>query len=152
MSRRLAVLALLAAVALPLYADYNGVERALRARLGAPTSIPFFGLVRATLHLGAPDGVHDLQLAVFEHKTMPAEDVARILRREAPDFKPMVRVWSSRSGEWTFIYMRPAPRGRIEMLIVTHDSDTVLLRMDLDAEAFAREVGEPRQATQLARR
>jgi hypothetical protein len=63
-----------------------------------------------------------------------------------------VQVRSTRGkGEWTCIYARPAGQ-HIEVLVFTHDKeDTVLVRAEVDAETFAREVHERKTLTAMAR-
>ena len=146
--RTLIALSLL--IALPLYADFNSIERALRARLGAPTWIPFLGLARVASNVVHPDGVHDFQLAVFEHGKLDGREAALILSREAQGFSQVVH--SRSRDEWTLIYCRPIGNERVEMLILTSDaSETVLVRCDLDADAFARSMDNPEKLASLGR-
>lgn len=146
--RTLIALSLL--IALPLYADFNSIERALESRLGSPTWIPFLGLARVASNVVHPDGVHDFQLAVFEHGTLDGREAALIMSREARGFSQVVQ--SRSRGEWTFVYCRPAVNGRVEVLILTSDAtQTVLVRCDVDAEAFARSMDKPETLASLGR-
>ena len=146
--RTLIVVSLL--IALPLYADFGSIERALRAKIGAPTWIPGLGFVRFASNIVHPDGVHDFQLAVFEHGGMDGEEAAQLLSREAAGFTQLVHVRSRR--EWTFIYSRPGKGDRMELLILTSDREqTVLVRCDLDAEAFAKSMDRPERLASIGR-
>lgn len=137
-------------IALPLYADFNSIARALRSELGSPTWIPFLGLARVGSNVVHPNGVHDFQLAVFEHGRFDGHQAALLLSREAPGFSPMVRAQSR--GEWTLIYSRPSENGRVELLILTSDAhETVLVRCDLDAATFARSMDKPETLASVAR-
>jgi hypothetical protein len=70
-----------------------------------------------------------------------------------PGFKPLVRVWSRKSSEWSFIYAKPSKNGRIELMVLAHDDEeTVLVRVEVDANIVARELGEPRNVSRVARR
>ena len=134
---------LLLLVALPAAADFRDVERDLRSRLGSPTYIPMLGLARFATWIVHPKGVHDFELTVWDEKPAAIEgaDLERtLLRGLSRDFQPLVRVRSKK--EWTFIYARP--RGdRFEMMLLTHDdSDTVLVRADVDAEELARTIND----------
>jgi hypothetical protein len=155
MTRRLlAALTLVLCCTLPLHGDFRSLDRALRDHLGDPVWIPFSGLARFATWVARPDGVRDFQLTVFEgkrHASIDGAEVERLLRAEAPEFRPMVHVRSDKRGEWTFIYTRPAGRDLIEMLIVTHDDDTVLLRLEMDVDTFARECGSPAKMARLAK-
>ena len=68
MTKRLAVGALLLTLVAPqAFADFSHVARALERRLGTNrTWIPFLGVARALVRTVHPNGVHDVQLAVFE--------------------------------------------------------------------------------------
>jgi hypothetical protein len=146
--RMLMVVSLL--IALPLYADFRSIERALRTRLGEPTWIPFLGLARVASNVVHPKGVHDFQLAVFEHGRLDGEEAALLMSREAAGFTRLVHARSR--GEWTFVYCRPGAAGRVELLILTSDaSETVLVRCDVDAQTFADEMDEPETLARAGR-
>lgn len=141
--RRFVAPILLLLVALPAAADFRGVERDLRSRLGSPTYVPFMGVVRFATWIAHPKGVHDFQLTMWEESAAAIDgaDLEKtLLRGLAPGFQPLVRVRAK--GEWTFIYARP--RGdRFEMMLLTHDSsDTVLIRADVDAEELSRTIND----------
>jgi len=149
MNKRLLVVASLL-IALPLYADFNSIERALRTHLGSPTWIPFLGLARFASNVVHPKGVHDFQLAVFDHGQFDGREAAQMMSREAAGFRPLVHARSRH--EWTFVYARPNESGRVELLILTSDSSqTVLVRCDVDADQFARSMNEPKHLASMAR-
>jgi hypothetical protein len=155
MNKRLLIAALLIAVAAPLYADFNSIERALTVRLGEPTYIPLLGLIRLGTWVVHPKGVHDIQLAVFEgpRHGFDSVEIERIVSREVPKgYSPLVRT-RSRNGECAFIYARP--RGdRVELLVVAHDAgdgDTTLIRVDVDAVRVAREMGDAHAMVRIAK-
>ena len=160
MNRRLAAAALLllTAVALPLHADFASIARAIDAQDGVNRVwIPFLGIARVAVRVIAPEGIHDFQLATFEGTDdLDPRALHDILRAKiGAGFVPLVQVWSRKSKEWSFIYARPSGRGdRLELVILTHDnSDTVLVRVDVDANMIARELrDEPRGVTNMARR
>ncbi|HEY4641167.1 MAG TPA: hypothetical protein VII75_07460 [Thermoanaerobaculia bacterium] len=137
-------------VTLPLYADFGAIERALRAKMGRPTWIPGLGIARLASNIVHPEGVHDFQLAVFEHGRMDGEEAAQLMSREAVGFTQLVHARSRH--EWTFIYSRPGKGDRVELLILTSDRDeTVLVRCDLDAEAFGRSMDRPERLASVGR-
>lgn len=145
MTKRLILILVLVLVAMPAAADYRDVERGLRTQLGSPTYIPFLGFARFATWMVHPHGVHDFQLTTWDDRraAIDGADLERLLRRGlSRDYQPLVRVRSR--GEWTFIYARPAG-DRFEIMLLTHDdSDTVLIRADVDAEQLARTVNEHR--------
>jgi hypothetical protein len=102
-----------------------------------------------------PNGIHDFQLAVFE-RTRTNIDM-RDLEQLVADgvgkgFAPLVRVRSNRSGESVLIWARPK-KDCLELIILAHERDeTVLVRVDANAEMVARQFGEPRQIVRIADR
>jgi hypothetical protein len=157
MTKRLAaVFALL--ITIPLHADFASVASAIDSQHGVKRIwIPFLGVARFVVRVVAPEGVHDFQLATFEGAdSVDPKKLGEIIRTQAgPGFTPLVQVWSRRSNDWSFIYARPSKRSdRLELMILAHDSsDTVLVRVDVDATIVARELKDrPRQVSHVARR
>jgi len=156
--RAAAALLLLTAFALPLHADFASIAKAIDAKSGVKRIwIPFLGIARIAVKIIAPEGVHDFQLATFEGGgELDPNELHQILRTKAGEgFVPLVQTWSRKSNEWSFIYARPTARtSRLELLILTKDDDdTVLVRVDVDADVVARELkDEPRHVTNMARR
>jgi hypothetical protein len=155
MTKRLTLLVLALLLAVPAQADFADIARALDRELGSRTWIPFLGLGRVLVRAVRPNGVHDFQLAVFERTRQSPDPQAleRIVARGVEKgFAPLVRVRSNRQGEAVFIWARPNRRC-IELIILAHERDeTVLVRVDADAEKVAREFGEPRGMVRLANR
>jgi len=150
----LLLIAALLAFALPLHADFSSVARAIDGHGMKRVWIPFLGVARVFFWVAHPKGVHDFQLVTYESsgRIDPRELQGIMQSKAGPGFMPLVRVWSRRSKEWSFIYARPAPgSSRVELLILTHDdSDTVLVRVDVDAKVMARELDNPRHVTRIA--
>jgi len=157
MSKRALLAALLLAVAAPLYADFNSIERALTVRLGRPTYIPLLGIVRFATWIVRPEGVRDFQLAVYEgpRRAIDGAEMERIVAREIPPgFSPLVRT-RARNGEWAFIYAKLKGDDRVELFIVAHDhddGDTTLVRVDVDAARVARKMGDAHGMVKIAKR
>ncbi len=159
MTKRLLLATLLiAAFALPLHADFNAVARAIDSQDGVSRIwIPFLGVARAVVWVVQPEGVRDFQLVTFRNRgDVDPRELQEIMRAKAgAGFKPLVQVWSRRSNEWSFIYAKPSADGnRIELMVLAHDDDeqTVLVRVDVDANVLARELSErPRGVTRMAR-
>lgn len=157
MTKRLIAAVLVAAFALPLHAGFADVARALDRQKGVSRIwIPFLGIARAAVRVVEPKGVYDFQLVTFRGgSNLDAAHVQQIVRKHAGrGYLPLVQAWSRKKGDWSFIYARPSRDGkRIELMVVAHDqSETVLVRVDIDAEVVARELGEPRNVTHVARR
>ena len=157
MTKRLAAVFALV-LTLPLHADFASVARAIDSQHGVKRIwIPFLGLARFVVRVVAPEGVHDFQLATFEGADdVDPKKLGDIIRTQAgPGFQPLVQVWSRRSNDWSFIYARPSKHAdRLELMVLAHDGgDTVLVRVDVDANMIARELKDrPRQVSRVARR
>jgi hypothetical protein len=156
--KRVAAALLVLAIAAPLHADFAEVARAIDHQDGVRRIwIPFLGVARAVVWVVKPEGVRDFQLVTFHSDgRVDPRNLQAIMREKAgPGFTPLVQVWSRRSSEWSFIYARPsAEKGRIELMVLAHeDEETVLVRVDVDADVIARELEErPRHVTTMARR
>ncbi len=94
----------------------------------------FAGMVVKFWH---PYGVNSLRLAVFEEQDFSAsrndEKFNEILRKKLrPEWQPIVRVYSRRTGERSYIYA--AERGDdIEFFIVTlEENEAVVMKVKLD--------------------
>lgn len=158
MTKRVLAALLVLAVTIPAYADFGALARALDAEKGVKRVwIPFLGLARIAVRIVHPEGVRDFQLATFEgaDNVDPLRLQQLLHDKLGKGFVPLVRVWSKKGDkkEWSFIYVRPHGKDRMELVILAHDDeDTALVRVDVDAEVLARELGEPRGVTRMARR
>lgn len=158
MTRRVLLSAIvLVTIALPLRADFRSVARALESHPGVDRiSIPFLGLARLAVWVASPEGVHDFQLATFEGAgKLDGQQLQQMMERHAGEgFRPLVRAWSKKKGEWSFIYAKPKGHGRTELMVLSHDSDeTVLVRVEVNADVVARHIEhEPRKVGNVSRR
>lgn len=157
MTKRLVAALVVLAVAVPMYADFGAVARAIDAEKGVKRVwIPFLGIARLAVRVIHPEGVRDFQLVTFEGTDNVDPDRLRLLMEQklGKGFTPLVRVWSKKNGkkEWSFIYVRPHGRDRMELVILaSDDEDTALVRVDVDAEVLARELDEPIKVTRMGR-
>jgi hypothetical protein len=159
MNKRLAVAAVVLSLVAPsAFADFSHVARAMERRLGTNrTWIPFLGIARALVRTVHPQGVHDVQLAVFEghRNVVSGRDVEQMLKGTVDKaYTPIVRVYSAKKGEWTFIYANAKPKraGVVDLLIVAHeDKETVVVRVVADAAMVAQGLGQPVNIAQIGR-
>lgn len=156
--RVLAGLVLALVIAQPMFAGFNDVARAIDAKDGVSRMwIPFLGIARMLVRVASPDGIHDFQLVTFRGaEKLDPHELQTIMREKLGEgFSPLVQVRSRKSKEWSFIYARPTKNAeRFELVVLAHDDeDTVLVRVDIDAEMLSREIGrEPRNVTRVATR
>ena len=157
MTKRVAVALVILAVSLPLYADFAALAKAIDSKSGVRRVwIPFLGVARFAVRIVQPEGVRDFQLATFSgtDKVDPRELQSLMREKIGPGFTPLVQVWSRKHGkkEWSFIYAKPGAKDRIELVILAQDDEeTVLVRVDVDADVIARELDVPRNVTHIAR-
>jgi hypothetical protein len=135
----------------PAYADFKAVVHAIESRYGVrQTWIPFFGLARLAIRVAHPEGVADLQLAVFEDAHFDdVRGVEALVRQYAGEgYRPLVQVHSTRSGECSLIYAMPAGRGQVALLIFAHDQqDTTLLNVVVSPERLEQAMSHPGRMT-----
>jgi hypothetical protein len=106
------------------------------------THIPFFWVARAVVAVAHPAGASELNLAVFEHASFEPRRF-RELTDDAVGgvWKPLIRV-SSRNGESTNIYSRPAGRD-LHLLLATLDHDgATFVELQVGPEALMAFIDE----------
>ena len=157
-TKRLLAVAFALAVTVPMYADFASLVRAIDSKSGVKKVwIPVLGVARVAVRMVQPEGVRDFQLATFKgaERLDPSELHALMRTQIGAGFTPLVQAWSRRSGkkEFSFIYVRPHSSERVELVILARDDeDTVLVRVDVDANVIARELNEPRNVRRMAHR
>lgn len=145
----LAVAAVATLAAPPAAADsFKDIRRAVEREIGGSrVYVPLMGLARWYVRANAPEGVHDIQLAIYENTRVtgsgPVEDIFR--RHLGDEWRAFVRVHSAKQREEVVIYAREGKSGRtIDLLIFAGEpSETVLLMTTLDVERFVAGLGEP---------
>ncbi len=155
MTKRVAVLVVAAALASSAaYADFNALVRAVDDHPGMHRIwTPGIGLARLVVWMIHPAGVHDFQLAIFEGKDkFDGADFQRIVATS--NATPMIQVHSNRTGEVSVIWARPLGGDTFELLVLAHDptDETVVVRTVIDGDTLAREIANPRHASDIARR
>lgn len=157
MTKRLLPALLVLLVALPMQADFNSLARAIDSHRGVKRVwIPFLGVARFAVRMVQPEGVQDFQLAVFKATDrLDPRSLQELMKEKIGEgFKPLVQVWSRKSGnhEWSFIYARPSGGDRIELVVLAHDDEeTALIRVEVDASVVARNLNDPRSVSRVAR-
>ena len=130
-------------VATPVAADFRSIADRIEDDYHLNrTWIPFLGIGRLFVRAAKPEGIHDLQLAVFEDQRARFVDVSAILADEiGPEWQPMIRARSR--GEETVIYARPS--GKVmRLLIVARESDElVVMEVAMDPRKFTESMREP---------
>ena len=149
------IASMLLLLSMPAFAGFDEVVHAVETKTGLHREwTPGIGLVRFAVWCIHPHGVSDFQLATFEGRSdlMDGKDLGDIITANAGrGFQPLVRSWSRRDGEWTYIFARPSSGSRVELLIATRDrSDTVVLRTVVNADRILADIDQPKHAARLA--
>src|SRR4051812_13798538 len=79
------------------------------------------GIARLAMHFAKPAGVKSFKFAIIDQLTGPADDgrLDRVLKEKlSADWHPLVRVYSRKEREQTFIYVRPSGDD-MEVFVVT---------------------------------
>jgi hypothetical protein len=109
------------------------------------THIPFLWLAKPFIR---GSGIKGLQLAIFEnhnfYRPEGGQEFEKFVQRTIrPEWQPMVRVHSRRSGELTCIYVREEDNN-FKMLIVTLERDeAVVMQMKLHSKDMRKWLEEP---------
>lgn len=146
------LVALLASViltALPLEASqFRQIRREVEREIGGKRVwVPFMGVARRFVRATTPEGIHDVQLAIYENTGKAAgADIERIFRKHLdPEWRPLVRVNGRRATENVLIYAREGIGGEtIDLLIFTGErSESVLMMTTLHVDRFVAGLAEP---------
>lgn len=144
MKRASLALLLLAAPVLAGDNAFNDLARGFESQSGARrVYIPFLGLANFFVKVARPAGAKEFRLAVFENvsSAFHPEQMNAIAGSE---WRPLVRVWSGRNGETTYIYA--SERGKdLRMLIAAIEHrEATIIQMKVNPDTFLRYVNRLR--------
>lgn len=129
-------------------ADFNALVRGIESHYGTKRlHIPLFGVAKLFVRVARPEGVKQLDLAIFEeiHYARPDEQEFDELVRKAVGerWRPMVRVRSRADNEWTYIYAQEAG-GDVRMLIATFEpSEAVVIQYRVSTRTLLAMLDHP---------
>lgn len=143
--RRVVLPLLLAAMLTPVLeaGDFDSLVARFSRESGATrTNIPLFWLAQAAVAVAHPAGATELHLAVFENASLEPRRFRQMTDEVVGGvWKPMVRV-TSRDGESTNIYSRPAGR-EMHLLVATLDhGDATFVEVRVEPEALMAFIDE----------
>lgn len=131
--------------------DFKAVVRAVESDLGIRrTHIPLFGTAMFFVRAARPEGVKQLDMAIFDEAGDSRPDFARfekIMRRAVGErWTPMIRVKDRRGDELTYIYVKAAGRDWTMILATFSPGEAVLIHLKLGPEALRDILDEPKHA------
>jgi len=98
------------------------------------------GLAGLAVKFAHPAGVKSIKLAVFEEISGPKEStgLASVVRDSlAPDWKPIVRVYSRNEREQTYVYVRPHGDDDVDIFVVAiDDEDATVVKARVDVNSL----------------
>jgi len=118
------------------------------------TYIPFLGLANFAVKIVRPAGVKGFQLAVFEDQDfatprggVPFEQV--VSEAFGNGWQPLVRVYSRRDGEYTYIYGRPNGSDLKLAVVVLEAHEAVVVEATVNTDAAAKFLSKPETIASL---
>lgn len=135
------VLAIPSAVARAGDRDFDAVVSHIKTQYHAKQQGSFgLGLARLAVKFAHPAGVKSIKLAILENLSgaMDSTGLDNLLRDKlTQDWHPIVRVYSRKTREQTYVYLRP--RGDdIELFVVNvDDEDATVIKARIDVDSIA---------------
>jgi hypothetical protein len=128
-----------AAVAKHLKTRYNAKER----------HIPFMGLAKFAIKFVRPAGVKSMNLMVFENLKYRPEagnnELDDVLRSAlSNEWQPLVKVFSRREGQQTFVYAREEGKNVRLMVVAIEQEQATLVRVKLSPETLVKWMDNPK--------
>lgn len=110
--------------------------------------VPMGGLVRLIVKAAKPDGVLDMKVAPitgYDRARLAADGtfetvVAGILGR---DWRPLVRVKSSRDGAWTSLHLKTGSKQCTLLVVALDEGDGALVELTLRPEKLLEWIRDP---------
>jgi hypothetical protein len=142
--------------AVPKDEGFKAVVRHLEKHYHAKrTYIPFLGLANLAVKIVRPAGVKGFQLAVFEDQDfatplggVPFEQV--VSEAFGNGWQPLVRVYSRRDGEHTYIYGRPNGSDLKLAVVVLEAREAVVIEATVNPAAAAKFLNKPETIASLS--
>lgn len=135
----------------PAFAQFRTVADRIAAESGmSRLPVPGSGLARLAVRMTHPDGVSDMQLAMFDPASATRRfDAGTILSQSLdPGWQPLVQFHDRRSGEQGSIYAKPSGSDQIHVMIFSTDAeDSVLVELRVDATRLAEIIEDGSQGS-----
>lgn len=128
--------------------DFNAIVEGIESHYGVKRlHIPLLGVVNFFVKVTRPQGVKQLNLAVFEDLNYPPADGSQFdaLVRNAVGgrWEPLVVARSRRDNEWTYIYSS-ATKHDWKLLVATFEpSEATVVQLKVNPAKLARMLAEP---------
>lgn len=129
--------------------EFDAVVKQLKTQYRAKRkSIPFLGLANFAVKIVRPAGVKSFKLAVFEDQDFsdkPGVTQLNTVVRGAltPAWHPLVRVYSPRDGEQTYVYLREAGKDVKLLIVNVEPGETVVVQVKVNLHTLIKWMQKP---------
>lgn len=126
--------------------DFDAVVREFETQFQTRrTHIPMLGLAKFVVRVARPEGVKQLDLAIFEDFHAPdGSDFDAIVRHAAGSrWQRIVAVRSRADRERTYVYARTAGKDWNLLVATLEENDATLVRVKVNPDQLARMLCEP---------
>ena len=136
--------------------DFRALANAIESRFGVKREqVPMMGLASVIARVSTGNSVRGIEIATFEglsYSEASSRDFAKLVKDILDDgWKPMVRVQSRRSNEWTGIYVR-GDSGKLRMMITTlEQGEATVMELSVSPNQILSWIKDPERAGDCAK-
>lgn len=118
--------------------DFDAVVTHIKNEYGAKKHSMPFG-VGFLVRMAHPAGVKRVKVAILDHLAGVGDTRLDAVVRDAltPDWQPIVRVFSRKVREQTYVYLRPSGNDVEVFVVVVDDEEATVVKAMIDPESLA---------------
>lgn len=121
--------------------DYDAVVRHIQQQYKADKQkTPGMGLARFFVKIAHPAGLKSIRITVFEKLSGATDDanLSAVLRDKlSADWQPLIRVYSRKEREQTFVYARPSGNDMEFFVVAIDDEEATVVKAKVDIDSAA---------------
>jgi hypothetical protein len=129
---------------------FKAVAKHLKSRYHArKRSIPFLGLANFAVKIVRPAGVKSFKLVTFERldrgSAVDGAELNALLRSSlSPEWQPLVKVYSRKNGNQTYVYAREDGKCVKLMVVVIDGEEATLVRVKVNPDTLVAWMDKPK--------
>ncbi|MBA3438780.1 MAG: hypothetical protein H0T92_02790 [Pyrinomonadaceae bacterium] len=129
--------------------EFDAVVKQLKTQYRAKRkSIPFLGLANFAVKIVRPAGVKSFKLAIFEDQDFSDKpgvtQLSTVVRGAlTPAWHPLVRVYSPRDGEQTYVYLREAGKNVKLLIVNVEPREAVVVQVKVNLQTLIKWMQKP---------
>ena len=137
----------------PAFADepeFSAVAKHLREHYHATERhIPFIGLAYFAVKLVRPAGVKSVKVKIYEnlnytHNGVDDELHSALQHSLGPNWQPLVRVYSRKDGEQTFVYSKQEGKCMRLMVVIVEREQATIVKVKINPDALLKFMDNPK--------